>query len=71
MNTKKIHYVDSMIQEERAEQLELQKTSVTTTTLCAHNYVYSHQETRLQYTGTNFKLVDVVICTKCGQVNRN
>ena len=39
---------------------------------CAHNYEYSHKEQQLvTYGGTNLREVDVVVCTKCGDVKRN
>ena len=39
---------------------------------CSHDFEYSHQVIRPQYTtGANFDLVDVTVCTKCGEVRRN
>lgn len=40
--------------------------------VCNHNFEYSHQETELLgYGGANFKLVDVIICTVCGEIRRS
>ena len=39
---------------------------------CVHHFEYSHKETQLiTYGSTNFREVDVVICTKCGTIKRN
>lgn len=39
---------------------------------CSHNFEYSHQVFRPQYsTAGNFILVDVFVCIKCGEVKRN
>lgn len=39
---------------------------------CTHHFEYVRQETLpIGSTTTNFKKVDVVICTKCGEVRRN
>lgn len=39
--------------------------------VCNHNYVYSHKEQELILGSIAHREIDVVICTKCGQVKRN
>ncbi len=39
---------------------------------CSHNFRYSHKEQQLiGYGNTGYREVNVVICTKCGEIRRN
>ena len=39
---------------------------------CLHHYEYSHKETKYAASNTSdFGTLDVVVCTKCGDVKRN
>lgn len=38
---------------------------------CSHNFEYSHSEKRTEYGYTIPDVIDVVVCTKCGEVRRN